>query len=260
MKIKILYIFFLCFTFSVWYFFLPNRIQENKLIDIAYSFINYPYQANSIKCKSNEYVPTYKEIKNFDCVTFVETVLAQYETQQNLFNQDFQKSLQKIRYKNAINSCENRNHFFVLDLIKNNPAYNITNISQKISCNHKITSKKVTINKSEWFKENHNINIKKNIEYLTIDYIKSGDFTTINFNNLKNLLPTISLMAIIGQDKNIDVNHVGFLIKKQNKIVFLHASYVQKKVIEENIFNYLSKIKKNKTLLGIAVFQISHKN
>ena len=85
----------------------------------------------------------------FDCVTFVETVLA---------NSDVDK-LNKIRYKNGEIDFVKRNHFIESDWLTNNNSI-VKNVSKTYG---KTKTRTITIDKKNWFKKNFNLdtNFKK---------------------------------------------------------------------------------------------------
>ncbi len=232
-------------------------IHKEKFINIAYQFIGYPYKSNPIDCKKIEYIPTLSEITNFDCVTLIETILSLY-IQNQMTSYIFQKNLQKMRYKDAINNCKNRNHFFIFDWIKNNPLFSFKNITNSLIAIEKIKTKVAVIDKSKWFKQTYNLDLKTKTLYLQFDYAQFSDILN-NKEQLSKSLPPISLIVIVNKKRNIDISHVGFLIKERKKVIFLHASSKKGKVIKEDLIDYLSNIISNSNLIGISVFKIETK-
>jgi hypothetical protein len=93
----------------------------------------------------------------FDCTTFVETVLA---------NGDIKK-LNKIRYKNGQIDFINRNHFIEVDWLKNNSDI-VENVSNSFP---DYKTRTVIIDKQNWFKKIHNIDVDIAAETTNIDYI-----------------------------------------------------------------------------------------
>ena len=178
----------------------------------------------------------------FDCVTFVETSIA---------NGDLNK-LNKIRYKEGVKNFENRNHFMSTDWFKNNSdlVYNISGLFGKVDV------RAVSINKKNWFKKQHNLTTDFDIQIANIEYIP---YTNLNDFNSKE---TVLIAFIINNQKMYDkigtdlaINHVGFLLPNGK---FRHASSSFGKVIDVDFKKYIQKRAKNKNELGIAIYRIKN--
>lgn len=176
----------------------------------------------------------------FDCVTFVETSLADGKLEK----------LNKIRYKNANPNFLNRNHFIETDWLKNNSDL-VTNVSNKYG---KTDLRHVVINKKEWFKKVHNLETNFDTEAVDLEYIPYKNLTEIN--NQKPLI----VLFIAGNSKKNDkigtdlaVVHMGFLLPGG---ILRHASSEHGKVVDVNFKEYAAKRAKNKNNLGVALVEI----
>ena len=109
----------------------------------------------------------------FDCMTFVETVLA---------NGD-QGQLNQIRYKNGEIGFLKRNHFIESDWLHNN-ANRVKNVSQDYA---PTKVRHVEINKKMWLKKVHNID--SDIETINVDleYIPDVDLANQTGDSLSNI-------------------------------------------------------------------------
>ena len=176
----------------------------------------------------------------FDCTTFVETVLA---------DGDIEK-LNKIRYKDGKIDFINRNHFTELDWLHNNKnlVKNVSNQYGKTAVRH------VVIDKKNWFKKVHNIKTSFKPVSVDIEYIPYSDLGKIH--NEKSLV----VLFISGNPKFYDkigtdlaVVHMGFLLPNGN---LRHASRHYGRVIDNDFQEYVQKIAKHKTNLGIVLLEI----
>ncbi|MBN1324691.1 MAG: DUF1460 domain-containing protein [Alphaproteobacteria bacterium] len=176
----------------------------------------------------------------FDCVTFVETVLADG----NL------AKLNKIRYKDSKIDFLNRNHFIEYDWVKNNSEI-IENVNKLFG---KTKIRNFTINKKEWFKKVHNIDTDFPEVSSQIEYIPYSDLNKIKTDKTLLVLFVMDNPKIhdkLGTD--LAVSHMGFLLTNG---ILRHASLDGGKVVDINFFDYVNARKKSKTNLGIALYKI----
>ena len=176
----------------------------------------------------------------FDCVTFVETALA---------DGDINKLI-KIRYKNGKVDLLNRNHFIESDWLKNNSNI-VENISNKYG---KTKTRKVVIDKKSWFKRNYYINTDFRKQSIDLEYIPYNQLEKIRIKE-----PLIVLF-ISGNSKiydkigtDIAVVHMGFLLPGG---ILRHASRIKKSVVDTDFEEYINKLKQNKNNIGIALVKI----
>lgn len=177
----------------------------------------------------------------FDCVTFVETALA---------NGD-RDILTKIRYKNGEIGFLTRNHFIESDWIKNNSDI-VQDATEKYS--DVIAQRKVTIDKQKWFKRVHNIDVKIPKTTVTIKYIPYDNIQTISSGKPLIVLFIVDNPKIadkIGTD--LAVAHMGFLLPDGT---LRHASSHFGRVIDVDFNEYIHERAKNKKNLGITLLEI----
>lgn len=185
--------------------------------------------------------PLYRFDK-FDCVTFVETVLA-LSISENF--SEFKKSLKNIRYSNDDLDFLSRNHFMTIDWIPDN-SHMLKNITAEVGREHTEIFR-VTIDKEGWFRETHNISLQKvDPSVARIDYVP---MEKINYSRI----PSGAIINIIRQDMKLKgkigtdlaVFHTGFAIRKDGKLFFRNASSIYKKVVDEDFAEYFEKYKKD---------------
>lgn len=176
----------------------------------------------------------------FDCVTFVETVLA---------DGDLDK-LNAIRYKNGQIDFIKRNHFIELDWLQNNSSL-VENISNHYG---KTKTRTTTINKQNWFKQVHNIDTKIPVQTVNLEYIPYSDLTEIKNKETLLVLFVIDNQKIrdkIGTD--LAVLHMGFLLPNEK---LRHASRQQGRVVDVDFKEYIEQRTKNKNNIGISLVRI----
>ncbi len=176
----------------------------------------------------------------FDCVTFVETVLADSDV----------TKLNQIRYKNGNVSFLDRNHFIETDWTTNN-ANLVENVSAKYA---KTAYRTVVIDKKSWFKQNYNIDTDFAPETVNLEYIPYENITELNINKAVIVMFVADKPKIrdkIGTD--LAIFHMGLLLPGG---VLRHASSQQKSVVDVDFYEYIAQKKQDKTNLGIILVRI----
>ena len=176
----------------------------------------------------------------FDCMTFVETCLA---------DGDIEK-LNKIRYKDGNVNFINRNHFVETDWLNNNSDL-LENVSHQYG---KTERKKVAIDKKNWFKKKHNINTKFKTQYAILEYIPYAEFKPITTKEpLIVLFITGNLKYYAKMGSGLSVVHMGFLLPNG---MLRHASKTDMCVTDVDFNEYIQKHKKYKKHIGFVLVKI----
>lgn len=176
----------------------------------------------------------------FDCVTFVETSLADGDVEK----------LSKIRYKNNKVNFVYRNHFIESDWLKNNESLveNVSGLYAKTVIRH------VVIDKKSWFQKIHNIDTDFQKQIVDIEYIPYENLSKIDIQSPLIVLfihDGTGLQKKIGTD--LAVVHMGFLLPGN---ILRHASSEYGRVMDTDFAAYVNKRKQNKHNLGIALVKI----
>lgn len=176
----------------------------------------------------------------FDCVTFVETSLA---------DGDLEK-LTKIRYKDGNIDFVNRNHFTELDWVQNNKDI-VENVSNKYG---KTKFREFVVDKQSWFKKVHNLDVKTPKQSGKLEYIPYAELQDIKTDKPLVVLFVINnpnLAKKIGTD--VSVAHLGFLLPDG---MLRHASSQHGRVLDVDFKEYVKERMTNKNNLGIALLKI----
>ncbi len=224
-----------------------------------------PYLLNPLGEESGIDTDPLYRFDKFDCLTFVETVLAKSyaDLKNNKDNNDviFNIMMNKIRYSKGEISFETRNHFQNPDWLNNNAEY-IENVSsdfaKKIGKSEVFSN--IILDRQNWFKKNYNLVVPSIKENISLSYLPF-DYFTKDFVHL--IEEPYVFMTIIKDDTikekvgtEIDVSHTGFLINKNGKLYLRHASSLAGKVIDSDFFDYISKLQKKPKYLGFALLKI----
>jgi hypothetical protein len=227
----------------------------------------------------------------FDCVTFVNTILSLLFSA-NLI--EFKYHLSRINYHNGRVRYQHRHHFMSVDWNPANVINGyIRDISNEFCDQHGNAFYEVAyayINKPKWFEFRNVGDIK--FPYLLepaelekkLNALQSlSDFSHANhaytpFLPLKRMFningeplveifrqfPSSALIEVVRPNwdlktkigTNMNISHVGFLFRKNEALIFRHASQAQKKVVDELFVDYVKKYLESDTVKGISVFKI----
>ena len=176
----------------------------------------------------------------FDCTTFVETVLADGDVEK----------LNKIRYKNANVDFLYRNHFVESDWLVNN-----ANLVRNISADYGAVAQRIVqIDKKNWFKTVHGIDVNFSPVVLSLDYLPYSVLRKID--NKSELIVLFvadnpKMRDKIGTD--LAVVHMGLLLPNG---VLRHASSEHGCVIDVDFYDYVKQRAQSKVNLGIILLEV----
>ena len=213
---------------------------------IGQYFIGAPYLANRLSKSNPEKV--YFSFTDFDCVTYVENVLALYNSKGNHIQ--FSEKLIKIRYNDSI-SYENRNHYLTSGLKK------LVKLNILTPINNPFNSKSVFKNIDYLSKHVNSKHIDKNKLKKTENSISNRPiyyFDSMNDSVTNNLIKNGDVIAFLSLRNDLDFKHVGFVYIKNNIKYILHASQ-EKKVVCISDVTIDQYILKNKKIIGFQIYR-----
>jgi hypothetical protein len=247
-------------------------ISENKsftLVDIALKFIDKPYRGSTLEINDAERLVV--NLNEFDCSTFVESVIALFLTfspeksdknEQNF--ELFKQNLTKIRYRDGkINGYLSRLHY-ASDWISNNQEKKIlTDITGKVGGDK---SEKLTFmidymsvhpESYPQLKANPDFviqikDVENRIHTKSFHYIPKSEIQSV-----ENKIEQGNIIFFVTSKSGLDVSHQGIACRKNNILTFIHASQKLKKVVvnPESLADYCMNIKSNK---GIIICKITN--
>lgn len=215
------------------------------IIENGLHYLNTPYQAGTLDQDPTEKLVCISD--KFDCVTFVEYVLALsiYQTQNNgKDSKSFESILTSIRYRDGvISGYGSRLHYFTEWISQQQVRGHLQDISQTLGG---VKAQKVINYMSRNAKKYPNIkssndsqsikDAEKMINSTVRYYIPKQDVYKVD-----SLLQAGDIIAITTTIDGLDVSHTGFAIRVGEKIHLLHASEKNKKVeiTEKSLYQYL---------------------
>lgn len=223
-------------------------------------FLGKPYVAHTLEITDEERLVV--NLREFDCTTFVETVIALSRTIESDIPsfETFLSELRNIRYRNGVVAeYASRIHYtsdWVYEQEQNGRIKNISALLGGIREEKQIN-----------FMSTHRQAYKQLVsddaalrEIISIEQeINSrGGFAYLPKAQIAIAAPLIPHMAMIGfvtHINGLDISHMGFAYKNEGKLTFVHASTAQKKVVvdEKTLSDYC---KEQKSCAGILVSQI----
>lgn len=229
-----------------------------RVVSIARFFLGTPYVASTLEAEAPERLQV--NLKELDCTTFVENVLALH----NLFKElnpnldAFKRILSNIRYRNGvIDGYPSRLHY-ITDWMLDNQKKGYVNFVE-MGCASKKFRPKL------YFMTEHldlYPALKDNPQYveemrlhearlngLFLKYMPKDELTdSVPF------IQTGDIIAITTAVHGMDFSHIGFAVRQNGVVYLLHASSSEKKVTitNQSLKYYLSGIRNH---TGIVVIR-----
>lgn len=241
----------------------PYKTETMEIImeKTARFFLEIPYVAHTLDLNTDEALVV--NLKELDCVTYVETVLALSFTARsnNLSMNYFKEMLTKIRYRtNEITDYASRIHYtsdWVFENEKNGLLKNISKGLSGIKETKKIdfmsahrNAYKQLANDDAMLEKigdiENRINDRGGFYYLPKHLIAAK----------ANDIPHMAVIGFVTSIDGLDISHVGFAYHKNDKLTFIHASTAEMKVVidAKSLSDYCFSQKNCK---GIVVAKVS---
>ena len=246
--------------------FLSDKSSEpagEQIISTAKLFLDLPYVASTLEKTPETLVVNLREL---DCSTLVETVLALVRTSQTGGKNfaDYCNTLENIRYRNGKVSYTERLHYIADWKTYNEKKGILKDITSGIKGNIKYHLDLSFISSHpNLYKQ-----LESNPEWTAIirDYEKEAnqrDYYYIPKESLDKASCSIKNGDIIGfvtSIKGLDVSHMAFAYWQDGMLKFIHASSAEKRVVinRESLKEYLNKQSKIKGIWIIRVNDINH--
>jgi hypothetical protein len=224
------------------------------MIKVGTFFKETTYVAQTLETEPEQLVVNLRE---FDCNTFIESVLAISRTikSKNPTFEQFTGELQNMRYRNGqINGYSSRIHYFSDWIYENSKKKLVQDISEEIAK----TPYPLQINFMSTHPESYIqlrdsglipliANQEKEISSRKMFYIPEEKLAGV-----EHLLNDGDIVGITTGIKGLDISHVGILARKEGRIHLMHASTSAMKVIlsDETLEDYLMN---SKSATGIMV-------
>lgn len=220
------------------------------ILELAKSFLDAPYEAGTLDLYNQETERLIINLHSYDCFTFVETVLALARCikKQKTNFAAYKRELEFIRYRNGkLNNYESRLHYFS-EWILNGSQKGIV----KLINGPDLIQKPILYLSQNAERAKNNKIIEQSERRLS--QVKLPSFNCSSLQNIGQLalLQEGDIIGFTSNIEGLDINHVGFLIKKPDQTLsFIHASSRNQKVeiYNGNLADYCSSLKSNKGIL-----------
>lgn len=239
-----------------------QRIKNtgDKIIAMARHFEGTPYVGHTLEGDPELVTVNLDEL---DCTTFVETVLALvYTAEEGRTSwRDYVYNLERLRYRGGnLNGYPSRLHYISDWIIDNSHRGNLQEATNRFPFYNTMTRtiSFMTENRDKYAALADSVNYEKmkNIElgYYShqFPYIKTVD---LNKKETKNAFQSGDVVALVPSLKNLDVTHLGIIVKKDGEPYLMHASSSNGKV-ELSTVPFHEFMKRNRSLLGVRVIRL----
>ncbi|HMM17897.1 N-acetylmuramoyl-L-alanine amidase-like domain-containing protein [Petrimonas sp.] len=240
----------------------PIRSKSKELIlqQTAEFFLNAPYVAGTLDKNDTERLVI--NLREFDCVTFVETVIALANTvvSDDLSFDNFASQLKRIRYRNGIvDGYDSRLHY-TSDWIYDNVKKKIlSEASQRLGgISETKTIDFMTTHRTAYRLLKTDDQMLERIRNIEGEINARGGFYYLPKEKLESAkvdIPHMAMIAFTTSIKGLDTTHTGFAYKKDGKLTFIHASSAKNNVVidEKTLSDYC---KTQKKCTGITVMLV----
>lgn len=221
---------------------------------VAEQFLGAEYQAGLLDKSTQESLVI--SLQQFDCLLFVETVLAIADNiARNKNNyQGFTNKVEEQRYWNGkMNGYCSRLHYFSDWIVDNEVRGNVKNITAKLGGISTIKK----LNFMTTHRSSYPILAKSDRSFECIARVEDSLSTTFNYiptNQIDRVYDRLQPGDIIGVATNIpglDFTHTGFVYQQANgDMGFIHASPAGKVTIAKDLQEYISNVD---NAIGIVV-------
>jgi hypothetical protein len=229
---------------------LSEKTMSEVMASIGQSFLDAPYKAHTLEVEGKERLVV--NLKEFDCVTFVENTLALsrcVKLKKTTFD-EFKKQLQLIRYRSGkLNGYPSRLHYFS-DWIDDNEKKGIVkNITQGLGG--------VPFDKTFNFMSTHRDAYKQLKNETFFDAIKVTEaklnmrehfyLPKQNIQDAREMIQDGDIIGITTSIDGLDITHTGMAFRLQGYLRFLHAplSAGTIQITKRTIVDYLGQYEKH---------------
>ncbi|NJR48445.1 MAG: DUF1460 domain-containing protein [Leptolyngbyaceae cyanobacterium CSU_1_3] len=222
---------------------------------IAQQFIGFSYQGDLLDQSSQETLKI--SLQQFDCVLFVETVLAMARgiSRQDYSIKTFVDSIQEQRYVNGeINGYCSRLHYFSEWILHNQKQGTITDLTPSLS--GVPLHKTLNFMSSNWQKYPqlaHNSANRKCIAEMEAN-LDSTSLRYIPHSQIRSQYAALKpgdIVAIATDIPGLDVTHTGLVYRSsQGKVGLIHAAPKRGVIVSSDLAHYVGRVDR---AIGILV-------
>ena len=238
-------------------------MNQMSVVEFAKYFVGKPYRANTLEVGDFEHLIV--NTRQFDCLTFVETVASLYLCSLNNEHsfEDYCKRLQSLRYRNGlITDYTSRLHYFTWWAYDNEKRGNLFVMDKPcslFSSTQIINNNFMSSNPAKYKYLINSIEFLNKIRYYE-DQFNGCSFlyipkSKLDNSNLSEYIKSGDIVGFVTNKKGLDIAHVGFAVWINKKLHLIHASSMMYKVIvdKKTLFEYCTE---SNTRLGVRIFRL----
>ncbi len=226
------------------------------MVETAKFFLGVPYVASTLEKEPEQLVVNLQEL---DCMTLVETTTALVRTlrDKDQSYQSFCRHLQEDRYRNGkINDYTDRLHYTTDWIYENQKKGRVKDVNKEIGGKRLPLHISFMSTHPDSYKQlkGNSVRIEKIAKKEKEINTRRHYFIPENeINAHADKIHNGDIVGFVTTVKGLDISHVGIIYKTKNKLTFIHASSVNKKVIinEEPLQDYVQSVKKNSGIMII---------
>lgn len=232
-----------------------DKLCSDILMDeTAKFFLGVPYVGKTLEYEPERLIVNLREM---DCMTFVENVLALAEASASGTPswQTYLEKLLQIRYRDGkIEDYTSRLHYTSDWIYENEKKGLIADITKEIGG--------VPLAMDVSFVSTHPesyMQLQSHPEYIAVTAKKEKEINSRQYyyipkeeiDKREAQIRTGDIVCFVTSIKGLDISHVGIVHKEGDKMTFIHASSGKKRVIinEESLQDYVLGIKKSKGIM-----------
>lgn len=190
---------------------------SHRMKEISRQFLGLPYVTNPLGGSPGLPETLSVSVDGFDCVTYVETVLALARSDTV---DEFVDHIRQIRYKNGLVDWKLRNHYMSV-WIRNN--FRSGFLTPFVRGDHaKVVGR--------------TLNVVRGLPALAV---KMKCFPKREFSRLRHRIGDGDLIFFVSTRKNLDVFHCGILLHAGGRILLRHAARSRQSVVEQELPDFL---------------------
>jgi hypothetical protein len=241
-----------------------RRMQDKKtlpanelIIEAAKFFIHTPYVAGTLEGDSERLTVNFRE---FDCTTFVETVIALSLTLQESTPtfQRFCDGLRLIRYRNGkVNDYTDRLHYFTDWIYENQRTGLVKDVTKELGGHpFELQLNFMSTHPQLYRQLKDNDRLVGVIRAKEVEVSARSPYYVIDPEEIQGIqIRDGDVIAFVTNVKGLDVTHVGFAERKGVEVRLVHASSKAGKVIEDT--NTLGEYTRRNGARGIMVIRLA---
>lgn len=236
--------------------------STNLMVYVARRLKGIPYVAKTLE--NNEKETLVVNLRQLDCTTYVETVLAivRCARQGRLRFADFCNQLRDIRYRNGEVDYASRLHYFSLWIDDNTRMGYVEEVSEPnppFSAKQRLVIDYMTKHTDQYPMMKGRpatiakiARMEKSMEGREVAYIPKDSIA--NTPLMRQTIHDGDIIAIVTKKQGLDTSHIGIAVWHNDGLHMLNASLVHKKVVEERrtLFDYMQR---NRSQIGIRIIR-----